>query len=392
MSVAEFVWMALQVLLVSGIAFVVLCAITSVVRFQQRTRDLVELPRGQPSGMDGFRVLVASVLGVGRKEPSPMAVGMAEVEGVPAEDAEAEVFRRDVAERLGARLRETDMVRWIDDRRLGVLVIAPLPRMEAVLNRWLDGARQDLAGIRFGVSLVPLHGVSAESLIEAAARALETVPAGSASPPAWAQGGPPAAEDATPRPTPENPLAGVAEDQRHLADPTTGLLLAKHLPTMFQKRLAAARREGEAVSVLCLEIQHLARYRDHFGVEGVEAILAHAGTCLQGAVRETDLPSRAEDDVLVVVLGCSAQRALEVAARLSAAMCGLSIAVGDAEVRIGLCGGVAGYPDHGRAARGLLERARLAMAAARVEAPTGCRIYQEEMGMPDSAPVSTETF
>jgi diguanylate cyclase (GGDEF)-like protein len=395
-SLVEYISMALQVLLVSAIAFVVMCVIASVVRFQQRTRDIAELAPERKLGMDGFRILVASLLGAGRREPGPMAVGVARLDGGPDGEAAAAAFRREVAERLGARVRATDAVRWIDEHRLGLLVQAPLPRVERVLGRWLDRARADLARVRdgaalqMGVSLVPTHGVAGERVITAAIDALEALDGDA--PLGWAAGGPPAAGQEAPRSTPTEPLAGVAEDQRHLADPVTGLLAAKQLPAMLHKRVSASRRQREPVSVLCLEIQHLARYRDHFGEEGVNTMLAHLGARLQGAVRETDLPARAEDDVLVLVLGCAAAPALGVGERVVSGLQGLSIPVGDAAVQVELRGGVAGSPDHGHAGRILLERARLALGAARTATAGTCRLYEEAMGAPARAPVSTETF
>jgi diguanylate cyclase (GGDEF)-like protein len=395
-SLVEYIAMAMQVLLVSAIAFVVMCVITSVVRFQQRTRDVTELAPERLLGMDGFRILVASALGAGRREPEPMAVGVARLDGGPNGGAAAVAFRREVAERLGARVRATDAVRWIDDHRLGLLLRAPLPRVQRVLGRWLEGARDDLArvrdgaALRMGVSLVPTHGVAGELVIAAAIDAMEALDGDD--PLGWAAGGPPAAGQEAPPSTPADPLAGVAEDQRHLADPVTGLLAAKQLPAMLHKRVSASHRQGEPVSVLCLEIQHLARYRDHFGEEGVNTMLAHVGARLQGAVRETDLPARAEEDVLVVLLGCAAAPALAVGERVVSGLQALSIPVGEAAVQVELRGGVAGSPDHGHAGRLLLERARLALGAARADAPGTCRLYEEAMGATARAPVSTETF
>lgn len=394
-TTGDMVWMAVQVMLVSAIAFGVLCVITSVVRFQQRTRDIEDLPLDEPVGDDGFRVLVAAALRQASRTPGSQLVAVANVPEGDKGGALLDEQRRRLVRRAAAAVRAHDTVRWIDRHHLGLLVRTPATRAESIVSRWLVALTDEepsATSLRVGGSVcaVAKDAPDADEVIADARRAL--VAAGDSDSTVIRRHDSLTETAEPPRSTPLEPLAGVPEDQRHLVDPETGLLAGDQLRSTLAKQVANARRDGTPVSILCLDIEHLATYRDHFGAEGMAAVLGWIGSFLQNEIRETDLPARTEEDTLLVTMGCAPGQAETAVARLLTRSREEAIRLGESDVRLQFHVGIAGYPDHGRAAQALLANARSALAAARSDGGGTCRLYDQSMDQTEAERSAEETF
>lgn len=103
-------------------------------------------------------------------------------------------------------------------------------------------------------------------------------------------------------------------------DPLTGLANRRRWDTGLAATCATARRQGDAVAVVLLDIDHFKRVNDRHGHAGGDAALRAVAGMLTDAVREEDLVARLGGDELAVLLpGADLDRAIELAERLRAA-------------------------------------------------------------------------
>lgn len=108
-----------------------------------------------------------------------------------------------------------------------------------------------------------------------------------------------------------------------MADPLTGLANRRQLEAVLDLRLTEARRLGQPVSCLMLDVDHFKHFNDKFGHDAGDEVLREVAGALRQLVREQCLASRyGGEEFLVLMPGVgpdqAAVRAEEVRARIGA--------------------------------------------------------------------------
>lgn len=164
-------------------------------------------------------------------------------------------------------------------------------------------------------------------------------------------------------------------------DKLTGGANRHVLPLVFDQIVGAARRRGEPVSLVVVDIDHLKEVNDTLGHQAGDELLRRVAEILRGNLRAADSLCRWGGDEFVLLLTqCTAADAVCVADKIRAAISAQTLRLGDTERRVTVSiGGAERREGEGlaslmaRADRALYEskqggRDRVAIAAAEREA------------------------
>jgi len=347
---ADFIEAVWQFALVTGISFVLLCLLASLIRFYQLQHPGLLRPDAEVDDATRFSTQIAARLGSAYRLPVPFCVLLA-----AGPDLAAPTHRDLFLATLKSVVRRADVVLQVDDHTVGVLVDERRSGLENLIAR-LQTATASFGSTRFGAASCPENGNRAKGLLEAARTALPAAGAG------WniAQFAEPASAPTVPAAAPEPAPAR----QDAWLDALTGVLKPERLGRLMPKFVARYRRDGLPVSMICFDVDYLGRYNDHYGRAAGDAILHGIAQVLQQYVREGDLIGRTAGDGFVVLLDCPPVIALAVAERLANQIKRATFSSGDFTLKTTVSGGVAGYPDHGRTAEVILDAAHAALLAA----------------------------
>jgi diguanylate cyclase (GGDEF)-like protein len=365
-----------QFVLVTGLSFVVLAIVTSMIRFYQLSNPADFLAATAViSGSTRFQARVAARLGTAYRLPHPFCLLVA---SGPAASPER---RAHSLETLRRGVRQTDVVMELDDGSIGLLLDMPRRHVELVQTR-LQAALAAEGGLQIGASSCPENGIRAQELLHAA-QAATPATAGS-----WALAAPPSGTE--PPPLTEDDDAAL--DQTGLVDKLTGVLRPERLRRVMPKFVARYRREGQPVSLIYLDVDYLERYNDHYGRAAGDEILRGVGLLLQHQVREDDLLGRVGDDDFVALLNCSTASAVAVANRLGNGIKRATFAVAGFTLKATVSGGVAGCPEHGRTATQIFDTAHAALLAARDRGRNLCLLFDPTMKAYHTASLNVDKF
>jgi diguanylate cyclase (GGDEF)-like protein/PAS domain S-box-containing protein len=145
-------------------------------------------------------------------------------------------------------------------------------------------------------------------------------------------------------------------------DALTGLPNRRMLEDRMSQAAKAARRGGDGMSVLFIDLDRFKPVNDLFGHDTGDLVLQEVGARLQGAVRATDTVARVGGDEFVVLLPESHTRD-EVEGVIEKLLTALDtpVVVGDHGHSIGASIGCALYPEDGEDAETLIRHADAAM-------------------------------
>ncbi|WP_027996167.1 diguanylate cyclase domain-containing protein [Simplicispira psychrophila] len=130
--------------------------------------------------------------------------------------------------------------------------------------------------------------------------------------------------------------------------------------------LALARRAGQQVAVLYLDLDGFKQINDTLGHEVGDLLLIEFAQRLGAVVRQSDSVCRQGGDEFVVLLpGLESVEQACVVARKILAICAQSLQVHECALRIGVSGGIAMFPQHGETFEELARNADEAMYAAK---------------------------
>jgi len=85
-------------------------------------------------------------------------------------------------------------------------------------------------------------------------------------------------------------------------DGLTGLYVIRHIRALLNQAVKEARREGTALSVLMIDIDHFKRVNDTGGHAAGDQALKQVSAILQSLLRETDASGRYGGDEIIVIL------------------------------------------------------------------------------------------
>ncbi len=377
----EFFSGAGQFILVSGIAFLVLCAITSFLRFQGMAQRAVAAAAAMEPE-DAFHARLAHQLGTVHRAPAPFCVMLLAPEG------HAEILgpvREEVLQCLEQRarrsVRPTDYVGRYGTEQVGLIVAAPRAAAGPIADRLIRSVHAEPCSCasgpavrvraKVGISSHPENGDRVGTLLDEAAAALAAADPAESS--AWKLAGAAAGAEAAPAAPPVSP------PPRDMVDEVTGVIREQRVGSALQKYAARYRKKGEPVSVLLIDIDHFDRYLEHYGPDAGDTILRRLSEVLQAGVREDDLIGRVGREEFVIAMGCAPRNALIAGQRLVGLVKRTAFPMGRSHLRITVSIGVAGYPDHGGDPRRLVEAADVALETAKDSGRNMCLLFEPAM-------------
>jgi diguanylate cyclase (GGDEF)-like protein len=97
-----------------------------------------------------------------------------------------------------------------------------------------------------------------------------------------------------------------------LRDSLTGLYNRRYAEETLLREIGRAKREGSALSVVMLDLDHFKRFNDEFGHDAGDLALRQAATVLVESVRTSDVVSRVGgEEFLIIFPGASIDAALD---------------------------------------------------------------------------------
>ncbi len=149
-------------------------------------------------------------------------------------------------------------------------------------------------------------------------------------------------------------------------DPLTGLPNRTVLLARFELAISNAKRHGNRVALLFLDLDAFKQINDTFGHASGDRALQLVADCLSSLVRETDTVSRYGGDEFVVLLGevTSAADAEIVAEKINTALAAYS-QFDSEQLRLRASIGISVYPEDGEDASTLIASADAAMYLAK---------------------------
>ena len=147
----------------------------------------------------------------------------------------------------------------------------------------------------------------------------------------------------------------------------------------MERELARARG-GEAVAVLCIDLDHFKRVNDTLGHAAGDALLQGAADRLRACVRETDIVARlGGDEFAIVQVQAEQPRAATVLAERLIAELSRPFDIDGHQVVVGASVGIALAPSDGTDADQLMKSADMALYRAKADGRGVLRYFESEM-------------
>lgn len=155
-------------------------------------------------------------------------------------------------------------------------------------------------------------------------------------------------------------------DEAVRRDPLSGFLTVGSLLDEMESVLAYARREGERISFLMLDVDHFRRVNEQLGHQVGDQVLAHIARIIRERVRASDLVVRMGGEEFGILLRhCGPADASVIAEQIRTAVVSTPPVVEGTPMPVRLSGGVAGYPEHAIGMRELMLAAERALRQAK---------------------------
>jgi diguanylate cyclase (GGDEF)-like protein len=170
-----------------------------------------------------------------------------------------------------------------------------------------------------------------------------------------------------------------------MTDSLTALYNHGAFKERLDREIKLAERNGDRVSLILLDLDHLKRINDTYGHRAGDECLKHVAEVMKRTVRDVDICARYGGEEFVVILPqCSRENALEVAERLREAISSSPVKrLGQRVDQVTASVGVSTYPAPARTGDELIEMADRAMylakSAGRNRVRTLYRTQQEEV-------------
>lgn len=187
----------------------------------------------------------------------------------------------------------------------------------------------------------------------------------------------------------ESQLAEISELQTRLQDqvirdPLTGLHNRRYLDEILPRELSRAKREGYALALIMIDLDHFKRVNDSYGHAAGDAVLRTLAKLLREGSRESDIICRyGGEEFLVALPRMSPELAL---ARIEAwrrELAGTVIEHGELTVQATLSAGIAAFPEHGADIDTLLARADEALYSAKNAGRNRVTRFEATQGEPE---------
>lgn len=141
----------------------------------------------------------------------------------------------------------------------------------------------------------------------------------------------------------------VALQELAVRDSLTGLYNRRYLDETLEREVSRARREGNPLSLVMLDIDHFKRVNDSYGHQVGDEVLRKLATTLLADIRAEDVACRyGGEEFLILLPNMPLETAMMRAEAWRSAVEGLSIALGNFQITFTISLGVAAYPEHGK--------------------------------------------
>lgn len=326
MTFTEWVGALGQVLVVVAVSFVVLCAITSFIRFQLMTEFAVESEELGSGEERAFRMAVLNQVAAARRARRPVTVALLRLPPGVASGAVESMIR--------PVIRAGDAVAVCGPGLVGLLFRCGSEKVEIPLRRIIEQARTagslDADRWRVGVAGYPEHGFKTSVLYT---RALEMI--GEAETRGVLAAGMAPAEEVKDE---------AAKTSTDAIDPVTGLVSEARMIPLMRRYIAQERRQDLAVSLVYFDIDQPERLLAQHGREVVDQMLKELGAILDQQIRENDIVARFGDSSFVAAVSTAPDAAVQLANRIMQDVRKKAFRAGNG-MKVSLSAGVAGYPD-----------------------------------------------
>jgi len=148
-----------------------------------------------------------------------------------------------------------------------------------------------------------------------------------------------------------------------ITDPLTGVFNRREYIRRLEDHLLRAKRYGESLAVVFLDLDHFKSLNDHHGHDAGDLALQQVAEALRRAIRDSDTMARIGGEEFAVLLDrADLDEAVMAAERLRIAIESVRLDLGcESMHRVTVSGGIAVYPDDGLDAKTLLRRADAAL-------------------------------
>jgi len=150
-------------------------------------------------------------------------------------------------------------------------------------------------------------------------------------------------------------------------DPLTGLFNRRHMEDTLKREEARARRGGEAIGIIMLDIDHFKKLNDLHGHDAGDQVLRAFAESVKKQIREEDIACRyGGEEFTVIMPGASVPIAAARAELLRAGLARLDVDYqGKPLGQVTVSAGVAAFPEHGPTAIAVLQAADQALLRAK---------------------------
>jgi len=366
-----------QLLLVTGISFVIIVLIASTYRFH-RMIQLGEENLSTPEACnDFFFIQVTRYLSKINRTSSGFGVLIVQF---LTDAPDRRCVQEELLNALKAVVRNTsDKACLFRDDCVAVILDTEENRVGDTALRIKDNLKKRAAAIngltalRIGVSSFPLHGVNTQTLIDRATDALETLEFSAEAPcciaPAPAESAAEETQEAS------QPAEESTQDKNSALDPLTGVLNPTVVGSYMRKYLADIRHKKQPASVLCVGINRIEQMIELHGDAAADDVIAGVSRVLQRLTRDCDLIGRYHRDDFLILLPCTLQQGEMIAARIRDAVQKEIFPSNQKRIKASISVGITAFPDHGRNLRDLFRGAYQSLETVRGWNTSACLVY-----------------
>lgn len=141
----------------------------------------------------------------------------------------------------------------------------------------------------------------------------------------------------------------VALQELAVRDSLTGLYNRRYLDETLDREVSRARREGNPLSLVMLDIDYFKRVNDTYGHQVGDEVLRTLAATLAADIRAEDVACRyGGEEFLILLPNMPLETAIVRAEAWRAAVDRLAIAHGNFQLKFTISLGVSAYPDHGK--------------------------------------------